>query len=303
MKPEKIEFDDFLKTITMFWIDGELETKIQEEVDVIVEELGAKLSSIGEKDGLKNYIRTEKNALNNILSFLGVSEERFKRIISMIRRDKGYTFSSEWSLEKTRKNLCENDVFMEDICELLMNGANSERFMRKIPKYYRDSFMISKANLKQLTNKASLVRMAKKQIETKYNTEVSNSIGRKIEETIKLTCGLEGLTYEKNEEIILLDQQFNYIIPGLKAPKVVINYSYNITTASTQTNYKNKAALIRNAIATSGRDITFVNILEGAGWIGRQSDLRDIYTYSDYLLNMNSIGMLDLIIRESVGEL
>ena len=38
-------------------------------------------------------------------------------------------------------------------------------------------------------------------------------------------------------------------------------------------------------------------IIDGAGWVARQSDLNKIHRCSDYLINLNSIGMMDTIIE------
>jgi hypothetical protein len=55
-------------------------------------------------------------------------------------------------------------------------------------------------------------------------------------------------------------------------------------------------------IAKSGKKIITINVIEGAGWVGRQSDLRQIYDYSDYTLNVANIGLIDQIIRYALED-
>lgn len=301
-KPEKISYEDLIKTITMFWIDRDLEDSISKEVNAAVSSLSTKLTKIDTKEGLKEYIASDKDSLGNILSLMEVSEEKFKRIISMLRRERRYTFHTEWSLEKTRSMLIDNSSLMEDVCELLMNGANSERYRRKIPDFYRDSFRIDSSTMARLTDSNELIRLAKSRIDVKYNNSVAGVVSRRVEDAIKLTCDLEGLTYAKNKTIIAFDKSFLFTIPNTGNPKVVIDCSYNITTSSTQSKYADKIKEARKQIQDQGRNVIIVNVLEGAGWVGRQSDFKTIYENSDYTLNLANIGLLDQIIRYGMED-
>ena len=80
-KPVNITYDELVKTITMFWIDNALEESINAEVENFVTELETKLTKIGTKEGLRDYIRADKASLGNILGLMEISEEKFKRII------------------------------------------------------------------------------------------------------------------------------------------------------------------------------------------------------------------------------
>lgn len=301
-KPTNISYDELVKTITMFWIDTSLEESINAEVESFVTELETKLTKIGTKEGLCQYIRSDKAALGNILGLMEISEEKFKRIISMLRRDRKYVFSTEWSLDKTRSVLLEQESFMDDVCELLLNGANAERFKRKIPDFYRKGFIIDDSTLERLADRTELARLAKRQLDVKYNNSVANAVAKKIEETVKFTCDLEGLTWVRNKEVDMFDKSYCIAIPNAVNPRVLIDYSYNITTSSMQSKYANKTKMTQDVISKSGKKIVTINIIEGAGWVGRQSDLRQIYDNSDYTLNVSNIGLIDQIIRYALED-
>lgn len=301
-KPDQMSYEDLIKTITMFWIDRDLEESMAKEVEKVVSSLSTKLTKIDTKDGLKDYISSDKDSLGNILSLMEISEEKFKRIISMLRRERRYTFSTEWSLEKTRCMLIDNSSLMDDVCELLMDGANSDRFKRKIPDFYRDSFKIDSTTMARLTDHKELVRLAKSRIDVKYNNTVANIVCRKVEDAVKLTCDLEGLTYAKNKPVSLFDKSFMFVIPSEIKPRVIIDCSYNITTSSTQTKFADKVKETHRQIKEHNYKIILVNVLEGAGWVGRQSDFRSIVDNSDYTLNLANIGLLDQIIRYGMED-
>lgn len=302
-KPERISYEELIKTITMFWIDRDLEESIAKEVQNMVDSLSTKLTRIDTKEGLKEYIASDKDSLSNILSLMEISEEKFKRIISMLRRERRYVFSTEWSLEKTQSMLVDNASLMEDICDLLLDGFNSEKFKRKLPDFYRESFKIDSSTMARLTDRNELIRLAKSRIDVKYNNSVSNIISRRVEDAVKLTCDLEGWTYVKNKPITAFDKSFLFTIPSTDNPKLVIDCSYNITTSSTQSKYAEKTKETRKLIKEQGCTTIIVNILEGAGWVGRQSDFRTIFDNSDYTLNLANIGMLDQIIRYGMEDI
>ena len=301
-KPEKISYEEFIKTITMFWIDRELEDSISREVNEMVTSMENKLTSINTKEGLIDFIKADKTSLTNILALMEIPEEKFKRIVSLLRKERKFTFATEWSLDKTRNMMLENPSYMEDICELLMNGINSEKYKRKIPDFYRDSFKIDSSTLLRLTNREELTRLAKRQIEVKYNNSVSLVIFKKIEDAIKLTCDLEGITYVKNKTASLFEKNFNFIIPNENSPRILINCSYNITTSSTQSKFAETFIDARNKARLQNKRIITVAIIEGAGWVGRQSDLKTIFEYADYVLNLSNIGLLGEIIKYGMEE-
>lgn len=301
-KPINISYDELVKTITMFWIDNSLEESINTEVEKFVSELETKLTKIGTKEGLSDYIRSDKSSLGNILGLMEISEEKFKRIISIMRRERKYVFSTEWSLDKTRSVMLDQASFMDEVCELLLNGANSEKFKRKIPDFYRKGFIIDDSTLARLTDRTELSRLAKKQLDVKYNNSVANAVARRIEEAVKFTCDLEGLTLVRNKEVEDFGKSYCIAIPNAINPRVLIDYSYNITTSSTQSRYAEKVKTTHEAISKSGRKTITINVIEGAGWVGRQSDLRQIYDCSDYTLNIANIGLIDQIIRYALED-
>ena len=116
-KPLRITYEDLVKTFTMFLIDRNCEESVQNEITKYVDSMQSNLTSINTKEGLIKYIAQDKSSLTSILMLMEIPEEKFKRIISMLRREHRYVFSSEWSLEKTRSVLLENKTLMDDVCE------------------------------------------------------------------------------------------------------------------------------------------------------------------------------------------
>jgi hypothetical protein len=101
-KLAKLGFEELFNSTTMFFVDEQYEKSIEEEVRSKVDELYKDLQTIGTKKGLTQYIIDHKDSLDNITSLMEISTERFKRMVSMIRKEKGYVFSTEWGLGKVR---------------------------------------------------------------------------------------------------------------------------------------------------------------------------------------------------------
>lgn len=91
----KISQREALRTTSMFLCDSDIEAYYENLLNSQVIELKHTLQGIGTIEGLKKYVRSEKKSIDNILILLGISIEKFKRVVSWIRLSKGYTFDSE----------------------------------------------------------------------------------------------------------------------------------------------------------------------------------------------------------------
>ena len=90
-----------------------------------------------------------------------------------------------------------------------------------------------------------------------------------------------------------------------QSPKVIIDVSYSVTTSSSQGSKKEaarKSVEVLDRQRKSGNNIVYVNFLDGAGWIGRQSDMREIHRCSDYVLNFNNLNLLEDIVDSYIAE-
>lgn len=92
---KKLAYDDLLKSTTMFYINAEYEELIEKEVQEKMEQISVGLQTIKDKESLKQYIVKNKDSLNNLTSVIGISVERFKRMVSMIRKDHKFVFNTE----------------------------------------------------------------------------------------------------------------------------------------------------------------------------------------------------------------
>ena len=134
---------------------------------------------------------------------------------------------------------------------------------------------------------------------------IGDAILADIEKELKRVCAKHGLEYQSNVRVPILDRAVSFVLESAQNPKIILDVSYAVTTSSSQGSKKEaarKTSDIIKANRAQGRNIVFVNFLDGAGWIGRQADLREIHRCSDYVLNFQNMGLLEDIVDTYIDE-
>lgn len=302
IKPEQLSVEKFIKTAMMFYIDSELEADFEKIVESDVGEIKKELLGISTESGLRDYIKCQPKSLDRITSVLNISEEKFKRIITMLRVQKGFTPTSEWSMETLRMQMLESPEWMSTICDLFMRGKDMKEYQRLIPNFYLTNFSIDATTIGRLASDDDIRRLVKKGYEGKYNNNLGDSFFNKVSKTIIDKCKKTGLTYTLKEFVPFAQKKIGITIPDAKNPRLMIDVTYGITTSSVQTKLAKEAEAIRGKLRetiTGGDDKgrkLYISIVDGAGWVARQADLNKLHRCSDYLINLNNIEMMNDII-------
>jgi hypothetical protein len=302
-KPKALTVEEFIKSATMFYIDTALEKDYANSVSATVTELQTRLLGIATSDGLKKYISDDKESLDRITSLLNISEEKFKRIITMLRIQKKHMPTSEWSLSKVREQMVSSSAFMNEVCDLLMKGATLDKYQSLIPAYYLENFQIDASTLGRLASPDDIRRLVKKGLEGNYNNKIGDSFFKYASEAIIRECEATGLTYAIKKNVGIVGKVVSIAIPDESNPKLLIDITYGITTSSAQTRYAERAeataAKLRelNSDKPPKQQIVFINVVDGAGWVARQSDLNKIDRCSNYLINLQTLGSISDIIN------
>ena len=303
VKPVAQTIEDFIKSTTMFYIDDTLEKEFNDAVENDVNEIKSELLGITTKEGLRHYICTNPESLDRITSVLNISEEKFKRIVTMLRVKKGYMPTGEWSLSSLRNQMIASAEWMDEICNLLQFGARMEAYQKLIPGFYLTNFAIDATTMGRLASDDDIRRLVKKGYEGRYNNKIGDSFYNRVFEYVKNICDVEGLTYASKETVLLADRVVSIAIPDVRNPRILIDVTYGITTSSAQTKYAEKTEALwnvlreKNYLKSDSERIVYINVVDGAGWVARQSDLCKIHRSSDYLINLNTMGIIEEVIR------
>lgn len=290
-KPEKIMFSDFIDSMTSFYIDESFEDKMEHEQKIRQREtrkIYKRIEAISTYEGLKSYIAEEKDSLHNLTSLLGLSEENFKRVVSMIRRNHGQKFVSEWSINETRTKMLSDEFYMKEICGLLLGERD---YSNDIPRFVLDQLLIDTKKLKAFSSPKVLPEMIKNSFKGTYSTQVGREVENLVEEMLQKHIGNRYVCRKK-----IFDRNIDFVIPNLQKPQILIEVSYMVTTGSGQSTKRetmiNVAKEVINRNMHDNDKMIFINIIDGAGWIARQKDLERIYSASDYVLNLNTLSNL-----------
>lgn len=302
-KPVAQSLEDFIKSATMFYIDDELEKKFDDEVEKDVKEIKTELLGITTDEGLKNYIRTNPKSLDRITSIMNISGEKLKRIITMLRIEKGYMPTGEWTLSGLRGQMLASVEWMDEVCNLLQSGARMEVYQRIIPKFYLTNFSIDATIMGRIANDDDIRRLVRQGYEGRYNNKIGDSFYNRIYQYVKRLCDVEGLTSVSKETVPLADRVVSIAIPDERNPRLLVDVTYGITTSSAQTKYAEKTEALcdllreKNYLKPDAERIIYINVVDGAGWVARQSDLNKIHRSSDYLVNLNTLDTIDKVIK------
>lgn len=302
---KKLEFEELFNSTTMFFVNEEYEADIEREVQIKVDEIYHGLKGIDTKEGLKQYIIKHKDSLDNLCSLMEISTEKFKRMVSMLRKERGFVFSTEWGLGKIRSAMMDSPAMMESVLNLIWSGSDDEKMKTKIPHFYLENMTIDHSTRQKLTDKNSIRLFVKRGLEGKYSNNVGDLILNQIENKLRVVCAKHGLEYKKNIRIPMLDRSVSFVLESPQNPKIIMDVSYSVTTSSSQGSKKEASRKTEEVIKskrTAGQDIIYINFLDGAGWIARQADMREIHRCSDYVLNFNNLNLLEDIVDSYVTE-
>lgn len=305
MSAKKLAYDELFNSTTMFYMNEKYEADIEQEVRSKTADISVGLRTIKDKESLKQYIIDHKDALDNLTSVAEISVERFKRMVSMIRKDRGFVFATEWSLGKTRTAMMDSPAMMESILNLIWDGKNDDKMKTCIPAFYLENMAIDETTLNKLQDENIIRQLVKRGLEGRYSNGIGDAVLTDIEREIKRVCAKHGLEYQKNVRVPILDRAVSFVLESPTQPKLIIDVSYSVTTSSSQGSKKEAARKTVEVLSrekAAGRNIIFVNFLDGAGWIGRQADMREIHRCSDYVLNFQNLGMLEDIVDAHISS-
>lgn len=306
----KLDFDDWKNSMS-FMIDDNFDNNFLQSINPITLLINNSCNDFGDRARLNAFLTSDSGnitaltKLKAFVSVIGLSEERLKRVTSLVRfRFFGEEFRTEWSVDRISRTLSNNQVLLDLLVEFFINGRNS-RIGQEIPLYYMRNFNLLDQNfITDLSEYNYVDRILNdNEIQGKYSNEVGAHVERLIQTKLdqyKINVN-NALTYEIQKEFPLLNKNIDFLIPSVQSPTILIESSYNITTGSGQSKRADQLVelygiLMRHNANHRANRIIMVNYCDGFGWVGRQNDLHRIYDASDYVFNQNNLDVLDEVL-------
>lgn len=302
---KKIGFEEAWDTSTAFLIDEEIENAIDSKVESIAKaSINGRISNKPiEVGGVTDYLREKKEGLEVILSDLTLSQEKFIRIVSLLRRIGRIDseFNSEWNFQRIKTKIKDDERFTREIAKLLVEGAKDKELKKLLPRYY-----LEKLNLKEVAGEPEIKRRLKIK-EQESRKWYGNLKGKKVEniirdelERIKLK---HGVNYERGR-IDLIHTDADWVVPSKNDPHVIIMVSYQETTSSGQTNKARDMyrayERVREKNMRYKEKRVFINFVDGIGWLARKADFKRLVEECHYFLNLHHLSTLESIVKKHV---
>jgi len=308
----KISFEDWKNSMS-FMIDDNFDNNFLQTITPLTRLVNESCSDFSNPKQLSIFLTTDNKNITALLklkvfvSVIGLSEERLKRVVSLVRfKFFGEEFRTEWPVSRISKYLIDNEMFRDLLIEFFINGRAS-KIGKEIPLYYMRNFNLLNENfITDLTEFSYVERILNdNEIQGKYSNEVGAHVERIIQnklEDYKSNVNNE-LRYETQKEFPLLNKNIDFLIPSVNSPVILIESSYNITTGSGQSKRADQLVelygiLMRYNANHRNNKIIMLNYCDGFGWVGRQNDLHRIYDASDFVLNQNNLKVLDEVLNE-----
>ena len=244
---------------------------------------------------VSDWLITDKNSLQALLTLTGISRETFLRLISFIRIKDDPDINNlvnrkywpqeraqfrEWSQTKLRKLLFSNEKFREGIVKLFFYGATKQSITDNLPLF--ESYKLNKEKF-EFSVKALLDTI----VRYNYKGSAAANSGNNPENLIKEVLKGLKIPYEKGK-IPNVDRQMDFLIPSRKNPKIIIESSYIVTTSSGQGDKAKTELDVYRNIKAHYPQSKFFGFLDGLGWLVRRGDLKrmvgaydDVFTFRE----------------------
>src|SRR5947199_51816 len=145
-KLPKLPYEDFIKSFTPFYINDEVDQQVLSLISEKVKKYIKIVPELVNHESIIKFIKDDSLSLEILLSITDISSEKFKRIISTLRLERGDVVSTEWSLKRTRIEILQNNFFEKELIEMFLYGVESD-LGKKLPAYYLQNTGLSSDKL------------------------------------------------------------------------------------------------------------------------------------------------------------
>jgi hypothetical protein len=300
------KFNTVILRNTFYFQNIEFEEYHEGHISSIAQNIFLLKNKIG-REGLKESILLEhitevEDGIDAILTITGFSQESLLRIISftrdkddtalskvlnkeswLIEKSKSGKFT-EWKLDKIKKLIKTNRKFAEGIVNLFFKGSTIPIVKQIIPLFEFKKLDINKFSF-------SIESLVDTIIRYKAKGAYSASKERNPEKIIEQILAGNKLTFEKGKfripEAGNIPRTMDFIIPNKTAPKIIIECSYAVTTASGMGDKAKTEKMVAEYLKKNYPGVIFVGFVDGIGWWVRRGDLKRLVEAFDFVFTFN----------------
>lgn len=305
MTVRKLTFQEAWDSATVFFVNEELEDEIDDKVAELIR-LSQSTHIAGNQertlDDIVSFLQEDVDGLNVLLRDIGLSDEKFMRIISLLRKIDQIPggFDSEWSMSKIRQQLSRDDDFIRLVSNLLFDGKREEALSQYIPRFY-----LEKLNYRELGAIPQALRevMYKDSTIGTYGGRKGYMVEATIADELERIKEKHGVGYEQGRSRFV-NVDIDFAIPTLDDPWIIIMSSFQETTSSGQTTKARDMLAAYTRITDSnsrfGENRAFINFVDGGGWLARKRDMERLVNQCHHFLNLQNLHLLEGIVLDHV---
>lgn len=303
----KISFQEAWESATVFFVDNELEDEIDMEVKSLLDL--AKDQRISEDaqieiDTVANFLSKDQRAIEVVLKDIELSEEKFMRIVSLLRRLGRIPgdFASEWGIAKIKQKIMHQPDFALHIATLLVDGKRDTELFPYIPRYYLET--LNYREIKGSSLEARRIRYKRSLIGT-YGGKKGYKVEDKIQQDLDRIQNKYRIPYGQGRSR-MVETDMDFAIPTLEDPWIIIMSSFQETTSSGQTTKARDMLSAYERVQRNnnryGENRVFINFVDGGGWLARKRDLERLVENCHYFINLYHLDMLEDIILKHIPK-
>jgi len=300
----KPTFDDFIKTCTPLLKIPELEKQMRERVREIVKDLLNFQPDTDPTKTLNRFLQKDENFLGVLLALTNLSQEKFLRILTA-QRFAAQDYGKEWGVKQIYRKIQKDDKFAENVASLFLEGRSSKLLAQQVADFYLDQLSLP-SNWSDVIRDENLVgNIVRKKLTGEYTDQKGEFVEKRIRNILDGITAKYGMPHAHGQ-VAFVGKEIDHAIPSLDEPFLMVMVSYMETTSSGQTARANEQqAMYQKIVGENVRhkdQRVFVNVVDGAGWLARRSDLVKMYKGCDYCLNMQTLDQLEPIVCKYVPK-
>lgn len=295
----KISWEEVLSSCIVFYNDLDVEDRYNRFIEEKAREIREANYGHREisKDDVLRFIMNENDGLERILGILRLSQEKFFRIISLLRKQMGIYISDWTNIDRITREITAqggDNPFGQRVLEILMYGYKDPELERDLPELYRERLHLTSLN--EYIDEWDL----RLKLKDSYSATYYSWKGTAIEDRIRRQIESADATYAKGRSSIV-DVTVDWMIPNAIDPRIIIMATYQETTSSNQSvkarDMMHCYEAIQHENMQRGERRIFINFADGGGWLARRKDLSRLHDACHYFLNLKHLNQLNEIIR------
>ena len=259
-----------------------------------------KIETEGLKDSvLLEHITEVEDGIDALLTITGFSKESLLRIVTFIRVTNDMTlstlvnkanwpeeeFSTEWGLDKIKILIKKNKKFAEGIIKLFFKGSTIPVIKSALPLFEFKKLDINKFSFSIESLVDTIIR---------YKTKGAYKAGKEgnPEVVIEQILKENNISFERGKFKIKkagnIPRTMDFIIPSKAKPKMIIECSYAVTTASGMGDKAKTEKTVTDYLKKNYPGVLFVGFVDGIGWYVRRGDLQRMVDAYDFVFTFNT---------------